>query len=245
MKALYPPDTLYEISIHSTLNQLVDQGENFVLTTVYKGIPLTQKISRMDIEPEYVQFKPPHQICGVVPGQNIYIHHERLPRSVVSSVEEIDMVAGVIRTSNLRYVDHPWQVRANERVQPKHPLRTIFSIAHWSVSACVADISASGIGLLVFGMKHKGLNIEAGVPIQLGLRLAETNSPQLIKGTIVRVNHIGSSAMISLGIQTYPTERQSHLLKNYITSRQTEILEELASIVRQSMEPAQTKDMFF
>lgn len=242
---MYPPDTLYEITIHSTLNELVDQGENFVLTTVYKGIPLTQKISRMDIEPEYVQFKPPHQICGVVPGQNIYIHHEKLPRSVVSSVEEIDLVAGIIRTTNLRYIDHPWHVRANERVQPKHPLRTIFSIAHWSISACVADISASGIGLLVFGMKHKGLNIEAGVPVQLGLRLPDTNSPQLIKGTIVRVNQVGNSSMISLGIQTYPSERQAHHLKNYITARQTEILEELATIVRQSMEPAQTKDLFF
>ena len=94
-------------------------------------------------------------------------------------------------------------------------------------------------------MKHKGLNIEVGVPIQLGLRLPETNSPLLIKGNIVRVNPLGNSSMVSLGIQTFPTERQSHHLKNYITSRQTEILEELALIVRQSMEPAQTKDMFF
>ncbi len=242
---MYPPATLYQNAIYSTLSQLVEEGEQFVLTTVYKGIPLTQNISRMEIQPEYVHFRPPHQICGVVPGQNIYIHHEKLPRSVASSVENIDLVAGVITTTNLKYVDHPWRARAHERVQPKHPLRTIFSLSHWSVSACVADISLSGVGLLIYRMNQKGIEIEPGVPVQLGLRLPDANAPQIIKGTIVRVNQLGNSAMISLGIQTYPTEKQTRNLKSYISARQSEILEELASIVRQSMEPAQTKDMFF
>ncbi len=242
---MYPPATLYKNEIHSRISQLVEQGEHFILTTVYKGIPLTQNVTRMEILAECVQFKPPHQICGVVPGQNIYIHHEKLPRSIASSVENIDLVAGVIRTTNLKYLDHPWKQRAYERVQPKHPLRTVFSLSHWSVSACVADISVCGIGLLIYRMNHKGLDVEPGMPVQLGIRLPDTNSPQIIKGTVVRVNPLGSSAMISVGVQTYPTEKQARSLKAYVTARQMDILEELASIVRQSMEPAQTKDMFF
>ncbi len=242
---MYPPVKLYQNTIHAALGQLIEGGEQFVLTTVYKGIPLTQKITQIEVDPDCVQFKPPHQICGVVPGQHIYIHHEKLPRSVDSSVEDIDLVAGVIKTANLKYIDHPWKVRAYERVQPKHPLRTIFSVSHWSISACVADISVCGIGLLIYRMNQKGLEIEPGVPIQLGLRLPDSNAPQVIKGTIVRCNQIGSSAMVSLGIQTYPTEKQARSLKAYINSRQTEILDELSLLVRQSMEPAQTKDLFF
>ncbi len=242
---MYPPVTLYHNVIHSTLSQLVAQGEQFVLTTVYKGIPLTQNITRMDIESDCIQFRPPHQVCGVIPGQNIYIHHEKLPRSVQSSVENIDLVAGVITTSGLKYMDHTWKPRAYERVQPKHPLRTVFSLSHWSVSACVADISVCGVGLLIYRMNHKGLEVEPGMPVQVGLRLPETNTPLILKGTIVRANPIGSSAMISLGIQTYPTEKQARNLKAYVASRQGEILDELALIVRQSMEPAQTKDLFF
>ena len=242
---MYPPATLYKNEIHSTISQLVEQGERFVLTTVYKGIPLTQNVTRMEISAECVEFRPPHQICGVVPGQNIFIHHDKLPRSISSSVENVDLVAGVIRTTNLKYLDHPWKPRAYERVQPKHPLRTVFSLSHWSVSACVADISVCGIGLLIYRMNHKGLDVEPGMPVQLGIRLPDTNAPQIIKGTIVRVNPLGSSAMISVGIQTYPTEKQTRSLKAYVTARQTDILEELSSIVRQSMEPAQTKDMFF
>jgi hypothetical protein len=245
MVTMFPPATLYKNEINATLYRLIEHGEQFSLTTVYKGIPLTQNVSRIEIESNCVQFRPPHQICGVVPGQKIYIHHDKLPRSVCTSVENIDLVGGIITTSDLKYLDHPWKPRAYERVQPKHPVRTIFSLSHWSVSACVADISVSGIGLLIYRMNNKPLNIEPGMPVQLGIRLPDTNSPQVIKGTIVRVNPLGSSAMISVGVQTYPTEKQARYIKTYVTARQTDILEELASIVRQSMEPAQTKDLFF
>jgi len=231
--------------IRQTLISLAEKGEKVEMTTIYKGVFLTQKISHIEIKKDCVQFMPPHQICCVKPEQRIYIHHDSLPKSVVTSVTAIDLGTGLVSSSHLNYIDHIWKPRKNDRVQPKQPLRAVMSIAHWSISASIADLSVNGIGLLIYGMVNKGLNIEVSQSVQTGLRLPGTNMPLALSGRIARINQFGNSAMVSLGIETYPNDKQSRQLKSYISSRQAEILEELSQIVRYALEPAQTKDMFF
>jgi hypothetical protein len=231
--------------IYKTLRGLAEKGESFEMTAVYKGVFLTQKITHIKITDDHVQFRPPHQICCVEPEKRIYIRHDSLPMPVSTSVIESDVSAGIVTASEFRYIGHCWQKRQFDRVQPRQPLRAILSISQWSISACVADISNNGLGLLIYGMADKGLEIKANLPVQTGLRLPGMNMPLVLSGTIARITPLGNSAMVSLGIETFPNEKQSRQLKAYISSRQSEILDELAQVVRYSMEPAQTKDMFF
>jgi hypothetical protein len=242
---MFPIDASDFLDIQATLRSLVEKGEKLEMTTIYKGVFITQKIGKLEINDDCVHFRPPHQICFIEPNQRIYLHHDSLSKSIVTSVSGIDLTAGIVTSTNFKTIDHCWKVRKNDRVQPKQPLRAILSIAHWSVSASVADISINGIGLLIYGMANKGLDIHPNQSIQTGIRLPGTNMPLSLSGTVVRMNQIGNSAMVSLGIETYPNEKQSRQLKSYISSRQSEIMDELSQIVRYSLEPAQTKDMFF
>jgi len=242
---MLPRDASQLDDIHAALRELAERKENFEMTTIYKGVPITQKFSRIEFSGDQIQFRPPHQICCVTPSLSIYIYHESLPNCVVTSVQETNRSTGIITATKLSMLDHCWKSRSSERVQPRQPLRAVLAISHWSISASVADISSDGLGLLIYGMTNKGLDIQPNMPVQSGIRLPGTNLPLVLSGTVVRINKIGSSAMVSLGIKTYPNDKQARLLKSYISSRQSEILDELAQTVQFAMEPAQTKDMFF
>ncbi|HVP21275.1 MAG TPA: PilZ domain-containing protein [Anaerolineaceae bacterium] len=231
--------------IQQTLIGLAEKGEKVEMTTIYKGVFLSQRVSHIEFKKDRVQFMPPHQICCVKPELQIYIHHDSLLKSVVTSVAAMDLATGLVTSTHLSYIDHCWKQRKGDRVQPKQPLRAVLSIAHWSISASIADISVNGIGLLIYGMANKGLNIQVKQSIQTGLRLPGSKMPLALSGRIARIDQLGNSAMISLGIETYPNDKQAHQLKSYISGRQTEILEEMSQIVRYSLEPAQTKDLFF
>jgi hypothetical protein len=245
VNAMLPPKISQFEEINSTLRGLAGKGESLEISAIYKGVSLTQKFTHIRMNDDRVQFRPPHQICCVEPEKRIYIRHTCLPMPVVASVLETDINAGYVTVGDFRYIDHCWQMRQFERVQPCLPLRAILSISQWSISASVADISNNGLGLLIYGLADKGLDIRPNLPVQSGLRLPGMNMPLVLSGRVARVTKIGNSAMVSLGIETYPNEKQSRQLNTYISSRQSEILDELAQIVRFSMEPVQPKDMFF
>jgi hypothetical protein len=235
----------YPVSLQNMLHELISNGEILELTTCYKGLSLTRKISHLIIEDDCLHFKPPHDISNIKLGQVFQITQKKLPVPIAATISGIDLISGIITASDVRPIDHHWEIRKNDRVQPNHPMRAIMSVSQRSISTCVVDISENGLGLLLYHMKEKGFEIKLDTLLQLGIRLPNNAIPLLLHGSISRIHQIGKTSMASLGIRLMPTEKQGRYLRRYVNLRQAEILDELTNLVHISMEPVQTKDLYF
>jgi hypothetical protein len=242
---MVPPVTDRQFELHSMLKHLVAQGECLQMTTNYKGMTLSQKMTGIFFDENCIRFNPIHQVCCNKPGQKIFIHHKSLQGAVATTISGIDMIAGVVTVSHFEYSDHSFQTRKQDRVQPRNPIRAVLAVLHTPLSACLVDISEEGLGASYYRGRGNVLALAPGLEVRVGLRLPNSNLPLYLTGTITRSRPIGSSTMTSIGIQFKPNEKQAIQIKNYVKTRQAEILDELSYNFRMVMEPNQTKDLYF
>jgi len=242
---MLPDFSNYPVDMKNVLLNLISQGEILELTTCYKGLSLTRKITHVIVEEDCLHFRPPHDIASIKVGQVLHISHEKMLVPFAATITGVDLVSGIITASDYHPVDHRWETRKSDRVQPRRPMRADLSASHLSLSTCVVDLSEDGLGLLLYHMKEKGFELKPDSLLQLGIRLPNTTSPLLLHGSISRIHQIGKTAMAALGIRLLPTEKQIRFLKSYVTTRQAEILEELTSTIQINAEPVQTKDLYF
>ena len=242
---MLPPVIDRQSILHAELRRLVAQGESLQMTTNYKGVTLTQRMTGIFFDESYIRFNPLHHVICNMPGQRIYIHNNCLPQSVTTTISGIDLIAGAVRISQFEYSDHPFRARRKDRVQPNHPIRAVLSVSHTPYSACLVDISEDGLGALYFQAHESEAEIKIGQSVRVNLRLPNIFTPLLLTGKITRSRRIGKSTMLSIGIQLTSTEKQVNQLKVYIRTRQAEIMDELSNSIRTVLEPIQTKDLYF
>jgi hypothetical protein len=231
--------------LHAELRRLVALGESLQLTTNYKGVTLSQRMTGLFFDENCIRFNPLHQVCCNEPGQRIFIHNNCLPRAVATTISGTDLITGAVRVSQFEYADHPFRSRGRERVQPNHPIRAHLSMSHTSFSACLTDISEDGLGALFYQPHECHTELVRGQGVRVNLRLPNIYAPLLLAGKITRSRRINNSTMMSIGIQFAPTDKQANQLKIYIRTRQAEILDELSNAIHLVLEPIQTKDLYF
>jgi len=229
----------------SELCLLVTRGEGLQMTTTYKGIPLTQRMTGITFDENCIRFNPLHHVSCDKLGQRIFIHHRSLPSAIETKISGIDLTNGAISVTNFGYIDHPFQTRRKDRVQPGHPIRVTLAVSYALTSACLVDISEDGLGALYYAAHESEPVIKPDLGVRISLRLPNVFLPLVLIGEINRSLQIGHSSMMSVGIQLNLTEKQSSQLRSYIRTRQSEILDELSDGMQMILEPVQTKDLYF
>ncbi len=99
-----------QFELHAELRRLVTQGECLQITTNYKGITLSQIMTGICFSENSFRFNALHQMCCNKPGQRIFIHHNRLPEAITTTITGIDLTAGAVSVSHFEYSDHTFQM---------------------------------------------------------------------------------------------------------------------------------------
>lgn len=196
------------------------------LTKQYKGIELNQPVRILEANKSYAVMQATNlRMCAALEG-NIRLNSQLFPKPVIAHIEDLNVLKGMFTLSSFAYMDSGWKERQHERVQPEKPTYVTLRFRRRMARACLDNLSARGMGLLVDKDRLHGMEMHAGVTIHLDCQMPGNTRWNGLKGMVVYIKEI-DRWMVKLGIQLFPGVRQSREIEAYIARRKEEIMGEL------------------
>jgi hypothetical protein len=228
----------------SVIRYLGQQHAALELTKTYKGVIVQENVSILDVNPDGAAFRTSNiQMSAALEG-DVYLHNQIFPRPVMAQLKSLNLSKGMLVLSDFSYSNSEWRKRQYERVQPKHP---VYVTLYWRGKAFrvfMKNISVNGMGILAFKILGSGKKIQPGSHVRLDFQLSPEHKYTALKGKVIYIKPINRSSA-NLGIQLFPTAKESRLLDNYIEPRKQEILEELNQAYWESMRPGGVESLYF
>lgn len=238
--ASYTPEATVDIS------KYLHGERTFHLLANYKGVHIKQECRLITHFRETIVLQLiPCEPLFLEPGQFVYIGLPNLAEAIIARVHELDLFSGQLAVNVIATSGTMYAMRQSIRVQPSRHQEAAIQVSSHKIAACVSDICSAGVGMMVFKLTEKGVQIVAGDPVKIWLPIFPLENRKPIKGTVANSKIIGSSHMTRLGIQLFPTASQARQLTEYVTDRQQEILNEMSAAYQKSMEPRRITDLFF
>jgi PilZ domain len=228
----------------STLRYLGQQNAPLELTKSYRGLVLQQEVSILEVTKEDAIFRTTNSEMSAALKGDVYLHSQLFPKPVIAQLKSLDLKKGILVLSNFAYIDNELKKRQHERVRPKHPT---YVTLHWkrkAVRECIQNISVNGMGILAFKILERGVKIRPGSNIQLEFQLSPDNKYTGLAGKVIYINSI-DTYLTTIGIQLFPTTRESRLLEKYIAPREQEILKELSQAYWELIKPRGVESLYF
>ena len=155
-------------------------------------------------------------------GEEIYVKHPRLPRTVAVRVKEIDHTSDMGEFEVIGFVDLPQERRKYVRVQPDDSIPVKISKGEAEITGEMADISVGGIGVYVRDYNGFGIGDIVTVSFHLSGGKVETNGV---------IRHITPHEnLYRVGIEYRLDFKQEEIVSDYVMERQFEILRELKGV---------------
>lgn len=214
------------------------------MSTSYREMMLHQEISFLEAGKSSATFRATDvAMCAAMEG-TVYLHNLLFPKPVGARVTHLDLNRGIFVLSNFSYVETEWRERQHERVRPRAP--TYVNI-HWrgkSLRTPMDNVSANGVGLLIYKLFERGFDIQPGTNIQLDFHLPPSHAFSALKGTVVYLRAIGGS-LIKTGIQLFPKTKDAYSLEKYVSHRKREIIQELELAYCEMCKPRGVESLYF
>lgn len=230
--------------ILSLIRYLGYQNIPLKLSKSYKEMLLHQEVTILEAGPDCATFRATDvAMCAALEG-NVYLHNLLFPKPVAARVLFRDLNRGVFGLTGFAYVETEWRERAYERVRPRTP--TYVSL-HWrgkTLRAPLDNVSANGVGLLVYKLIERGFEIKPGTTVHLDFRLTPDHSFSALKGMVVYLRAIDGS-LVKTGIQLFPKARETHSLEKYVALRKHEIMQELEQAFCEMCKPRGVESLYF
>jgi len=228
----------------AVINDIGQQDAAIELTKPFRGLVLQQDVRVFEVGPEDAAFRITNMKMSAILKGDVYLHSQLLPQPVIAHIKSLDLRKGILILSGFAYIDGELKKRQHERVRPKKPT---YVTLHWKGKAhraCMDNISASGMGILAFKIFEKGMKIQPGSKVQMEFQLSPDHIQMVLKGKIIYINSI-DSYLTAIGIKLFPAAREACLLKEYITPRKQEILEELNQTYWDVIKPRGVEALYF
>jgi hypothetical protein len=239
------PDYLPAVDdVLSVIRYLGQQNATLELTKSYRGLVLQQDVSILEVTTEDATLRTTNLEMSAALKGNVYLHSQLFPKPVMARLKSLDLKKGSLVLSGFAYIDNELKKRQHERVRPKHPT---YVTLHWkgkAVRECIENISVNGMGILAFKILEKGMRIQPGSKIQLDFHLSPDYKYTGLKGAVIYINSM-ESYLTTIGIQLFPTARESRLLEKYIAPRKQEIMEELNQAYWELIKPRGVESLYF
>jgi hypothetical protein len=232
-------------SPYSLLSRFSKASEHIDLISSFQGISFSQSVLIQTLGDRQVDVHVDRHPNWVKNDQVVFLTHPSFTRPIGGHVARIDWNKSLLTLAGFNQCDHCWQDRHFERVQPGAPARVQIFAAHQLASGGMANISTTGMGILVYNPQKKPMVLNLGSDVTLKCILPFSNVPLILKGTIARQTVQSNPNFTQFGFSIHPTQKQTHILKEYIQARKENILRELELTTRKAFEPMETKDLYF
>jgi hypothetical protein len=236
----YFPESTVDISDY------LHQEQSLQLLASYKGIHIKQECRLITHFRETIVLQLiPREPLFLEPGQFVYLGFSNLAGALIGRVHELDLFSGQLAVNVISSSATLYAMRQSNRVQPSHHQEADIQVSSHRITACISDICSAGVGMMVFKLAEKGIQVNTGEIVKIWLPIIPSEFRKPIKGIVANSTILGSSHMTRLGIRLFPTALQARQLTEYVTDRQQEILYEMAAAYQKSMEPRRITDLFF
>jgi hypothetical protein len=240
-----PPDYLPAADdVLSVIRYLGQQNVALELTKSYRGLVLQQDVSILEVTTQDATLRTTNSEMSAALEGDVYLHSQLFPKPVMAQLKSMDLKKGILVLSGFAYIDNELKKRQHERVRPKHPT---YVTLHWkrkAVRECIENISVNGMGILAFKIFERRMQIQPGSKVQLEFQLSPDHKYSGLSGKIIYINTI-DRYLTTIGIQLFPTARESRLLEKYIAPREQEILEELNQAYSELIMPRGVESLYF
>jgi len=210
----------------------------------FKGMVLTQTIKILEVGQGYVTLQAPRQEISYVLSDFIFLHSHDFSQTITARLEKINLTAGRMTISNLKYTEVCWHDRASERVQPKNPILVTIRAGKSIFQAFIEDISLTGIGILGYKIIEKGISLQPADTTTLIIKLPPWQSRLVVHGTVANI-HSYKNGMVRIGEQFYPSEAIKPGIKAYIDLRKKELNDELKLFTPEQLETCGSVHLYF
>jgi PilZ domain len=230
--------------ILSLIRYLEHNNLTLKLSKSFREMVLHQEVSILESGLDSATFRVTDvAMCAALEG-TVYLHNLLFPKTVAARVKLLNLNRGVFILSGFSYVEAEWRERQYERVRPKTPSYVSLRWRGKALRVPMDNISANGMGVLVYKLFEKGVEIRPGTNVQLDFKLAPDHSFTGLKGTIVYLRAINGS-LIKAGIHLIPKVRDAQALEKYVAQRKREILQELDWAYCELCKPRGVESLYF
>jgi PilZ domain len=214
------------------------------LSKSFREMVLHQDVSILEAGSDSATFRATDvAMCAALEG-TVYLHNLLFPKPVAARVEHRDLTRGIFILSGFTYIETDWRERQHERVRPRTPTYVNLRWRGKALRTPLDNISANGMGLLVYKLFERGIEIQPGMNLQLDFQLPPDYSFMGLKGTIVYLRAVGGS-LVKTGVQLFPKAREAYTLEKYVAQRKREILQELEQAYCELCKPRGVESLFF
>lgn len=207
----------------NALDYLLSVNPEIELLNFYKSCPVSINATIMDVDPGgmvKVKVFPPGSVC-LYQNKTTVLLSKTLTEVIRAKINRFDIVDGIVFLNDFSYLSDWTGQRMVVRVQPDQIIELSMQSDNREIQGMVADISLTGIGVLV---ENPDLADNEIVQVDLALPTGKT----ILQGMVVET--IPQEGMYRLGIKFLSNSRDISFLLKYITSRRLEILDEIAQL---------------
>lgn len=211
--------------------QLHQDNKPVKFINIYQGIPITCSGTILRVEEDRVVFNVPRYqgLCLKLEGRTI-LHSDFIARKLQAETIQVDLKNETAELKNFEYADVSIENRLHIRVETNKPINATLSNTI-EVNVKVTEISLNGLALYIRRANYDGKYFAKGkkVCIEFDLVSKQTGKKQFvhIEGIIRSINMTRDRLLYRLGIETMPSYKTEMILREYIDSRQEEILAEI------------------
>ena len=204
------------------LKRLKDsEKDDLEFISYYKQVPVVCRSRLIDVGETTFRAK----ICNLPifkVGEEVYLKHPRLPRTVAVKISELDHTEETGEFEVIGFVDLPQERRRYVRVQPEDRIPVKIRKGDEEIIGEIADISVGGIGVYVKEKRNLNPGDVISVSFELPGGLIETNGV---------IRHITPHEnLLRVGIEYRLDFKKEEIVSDYVMERQFEILRELKGL---------------
>lgn len=208
----------------------------------YKGATLTQQGRIIAISQDSGMIQATQRHTFPILEGKIHLRSRAFPGAITATIHPVDFTQGTFQLSDLAYRD--WIDRGSERVQPKGAVYVDVDLNGKTTRACLDDISAEGMSILVSAMIARNGRMSQGTRVRLNFELASGLVFTQVPGEVVYLQKTGTR-MLKIGLRLILDEQQKQALENYIARRYEEILEEISQNFHRMRDPCRVENLYF
>jgi hypothetical protein len=219
--------------------------EPIILISRYKGTLLAQPVEIHCLDKDKTRLRILHHPDWISQGDEVYLNHIDFIRPIKAKITNIDWRTCILTLDRMAFVDHDWNQRRNERVEPGDLSQIRICKGKITAPACLVNISIDGAGILASYRMQKALSLEPGTALTLIMVLPGLPTPLSVKGIVARTTTTSMPTLQAIGISFHLPPGQEKLLKGFIEQQHAFNLAELRAHLKRLFEPVETKDLYF
>lgn len=219
-----PADPVAELLAH--FDRFAAERRELSLFNLHKGVPISYSATvAMRRDGEVMLRVHPTQAVVLKLQRKTYLRGEGLPGLLRAKVVGVDLDNEVAVLSDFVPSESALDKRRFLRVQPKDPLAVTLTSEEGELDGRVADVSLSGMGVLV--METAWLRPELPVLVRLQLPLGSGGRARTVTlhGKVLKV--MGKRAPYLAGLAVHADSQTEVLVSQYLAQRQSEVVREV------------------